>query len=145
DDAGMEPVPPRRCAASGRRLEERARRVPPGADRRAAHAARGQHVVSPQPLSAALLESLVRRVHPSHPRPGARAREAPFGGARSMTAPERAPLIPYVAPQRQIPELTLRALLLGALLSLAFGMVNSYLALKIGLTVSASIPSAVLS
>lgn len=42
-------------------------------------------------------------------------------------------------------ELTPRALLLGALLSLTFGMVNSYLALKIGLTVSASIPSAVLS
>jgi len=62
-----------------------------------------------------------------------------------MAAPEREPLVPYVAPQRQIPELTLRALLLGALLSLAFGMVNSYLALKIGLTVSASIPSAVLS
>ena len=59
--------------------------------------------------------------------------------------PERSPLVPYVAAERRIPELTLRAVLLGALLSLCFGMVNSYLALKIGLTVSASIPSAVLS
>jgi len=44
-----------------------------------------------------------------------------------------------------MPELTMRAVVLGAALSLAFGMVNAYLALKIGLTVSASIPSAVLS
>ena len=55
------------------------------------------------------------------------------------------PLEPYVPADTRMPELTLRAVLLGALLSLTFGMVNSYLALKIGLTVSASIPSAVLS
>lgn len=35
--------------------------------------------------------------------------------------------------------------MLGALLSLTFGMVNAYLGLKVGLTVSASIPSAVIS
>lgn len=52
---------------------------------------------------------------------------------------------PYIAPDRREPELTARALLLGTLLSLAFGMVNAYLALKVGLTVSASIPAAVLS
>ena len=44
-----------------------------------------------------------------------------------------------------MPEFTLRAVVLGIVLSLAFGMVNAYLGLKIGLTVSASIPSAVLS
>ncbi|MEA2626401.1 MAG: hypothetical protein QOD06_2446 [Candidatus Binatota bacterium] len=44
-----------------------------------------------------------------------------------------------------MPELTLRAVTLGAVLSLTFGMVNAYLGLRIGLTVSASIPSAVLS
>ncbi len=58
---------------------------------------------------------------------------------------ERTELIPYVAAETRMAELTPRALVLGALLSLTFGMVNSYLALKIGLTVSASIPSAVLS
>jgi putative OPT family oligopeptide transporter len=58
---------------------------------------------------------------------------------------EPRPLVPYVAPERRVAELTPSAVLLGAVLSLAFGMVNSYLALKIGLTVSASIPSAVLS
>jgi uncharacterized oligopeptide transporter (OPT) family protein len=56
-----------------------------------------------------------------------------------------ASLVPYVAPTERSAELTVRAVVLGALLSLTFGMVNSYLALKIGLTVSASIPSAVLS
>jgi len=58
---------------------------------------------------------------------------------------ERRPLVPYVASETRMAELTPRAILLGAALSLTFGMVNSYLALKIGLTVSASIPSAVLS
>lgn len=58
---------------------------------------------------------------------------------------KRPPLVPYVAPGTRMAELTPRALLLGAILSLTFGMVNSYLALKVGLTVSASIPSAVLS
>jgi putative OPT family oligopeptide transporter len=42
-------------------------------------------------------------------------------------------------------EFTLRAVVLGTVLSVLFGMVNAYLGLKIGLTVSASIPSAVLS
>ena len=43
------------------------------------------------------------------------------------------------------PELTVRAVVLGMVLSAAFGMVNAYLALKVGLTASASIPAAVLS
>lgn len=58
---------------------------------------------------------------------------------------ERAPLVPYVAADQRVPELTVRAVVLGAFLSLTFGMVNAYLGLKVGLTVSASIPSAVIS
>ncbi|MGH8010509.1 MAG: OPT family oligopeptide transporter, partial [Candidatus Binatia bacterium] len=54
-------------------------------------------------------------------------------------------LSPYIRPDQVIPEFTLRAVLLGAFLSLTFGMVNAYLGLKVGLTVSASIPSAVIS
>ena len=54
-------------------------------------------------------------------------------------------LTPYVSSEQTIPEFTLQAVLLGAILSLTFGMVNAYLGLKIGLTVSASIPSAVIS
>src|SRR5262245_60643476 len=55
------------------------------------------------------------------------------------------PLVPYVAADRRLPELTLRAVLLGTVMSVLFGMVNAYLGLKVGLTVSASIPSAVMS
>ena len=53
--------------------------------------------------------------------------------------------IPYISADRTIPEFTVQAVVLGAVLSLTFGMVNAYLGLKVGLTVSASIPSAVIS
>ena len=52
---------------------------------------------------------------------------------------------PYVPAAQTPAELTPRALTLGVLLGLIFGASNVYLALKIGLTVSASIPIAVLS
>ncbi|MGE4093272.1 MAG: OPT family oligopeptide transporter, partial [Candidatus Binatia bacterium] len=52
---------------------------------------------------------------------------------------------PYISASRFVPEFTWRAVLLGAVLSVTFGMVNAYLGLKAGLTVSASIPSAVIS
>lgn len=52
---------------------------------------------------------------------------------------------PYV-PARESPnELTLRAVVLGALLGIVFAASSVYLALKVGLTVSASIPIAVMS
>src|SRR6266496_1483646 len=52
---------------------------------------------------------------------------------------------PYVAASRSPAELTPRSIILGVVLGLIFGASNVYLALKIGLTVSASIPIAVLS
>jgi putative OPT family oligopeptide transporter len=52
---------------------------------------------------------------------------------------------PYVPATESLAELTPRALILGSILGLIFGASNVYLALKIGLTVSASIPIAVLS
>ncbi len=52
---------------------------------------------------------------------------------------------PYVVDETRMPELTIRALLLGALLGLAFGASSVYLGLRVGLTVSASIPIAVIS
>jgi putative OPT family oligopeptide transporter len=52
---------------------------------------------------------------------------------------------PYIAPSQSLAELTARAVALGVVLGLIFGASNVYLALKIGLTVSASIPIAVLS
>src|SRR5256885_3056275 len=52
---------------------------------------------------------------------------------------------PYVAASQSPAELTPRSLVLGVLLGVIFGASNVYLALKTGLTVSASIPIAVLS
>ena len=52
---------------------------------------------------------------------------------------------PFVAASDDRPELTWPALILGALLGIVFGASSLYLFLKIGMTVSASIPVAVLS
>jgi putative OPT family oligopeptide transporter len=52
---------------------------------------------------------------------------------------------PFVADEEQIPELTWFPIIMGALLGIVFGASSMYLVLKVGLTVSASIPVAVLS
>jgi putative OPT family oligopeptide transporter len=52
---------------------------------------------------------------------------------------------PAVLPSENPPELTLRAVLLGALLGIVFGAASTYLALRVGLTTSASVPIAVLA
>ncbi len=52
---------------------------------------------------------------------------------------------PYIAPETIMPELTARALIVGTLLGMVFGASSLYLVLKVGLTVSASIPVAVIS
>jgi putative OPT family oligopeptide transporter len=52
---------------------------------------------------------------------------------------------PYVAPSDERPELTLAPLIMGSLLGIVFGASSLYLLLKVGMTVSASIPVAVLS
>jgi putative OPT family oligopeptide transporter len=52
---------------------------------------------------------------------------------------------PYVPDETNLPELTARALLLGSVLGLLFGASSVYLGLRVGLTVSASIPIAVIS
>ena len=54
-------------------------------------------------------------------------------------------LHPYVADSAKVPEFTIQAVLLGFILSIVFNAANAYLGLKIGLTVSASIPSAIIS
>ncbi|HJQ38366.1 MAG TPA: oligopeptide transporter, OPT family [Thermoanaerobaculia bacterium] len=52
---------------------------------------------------------------------------------------------PYIAPQTVLPELTARAVIVGTILGMIFGASSLYLVLKVGLTVSASIPVAVIS
>lgn len=51
---------------------------------------------------------------------------------------------PKVGPDEVQDELTAQALILGILLSVIFGAANAYLGLKVGMTVSASIPAAVI-
>jgi putative OPT family oligopeptide transporter len=50
-----------------------------------------------------------------------------------------------IAAERSLPELTLRGLILGALITVVFTASNVYLGLKVGLTFSSSIPAAVIS
>ncbi len=52
---------------------------------------------------------------------------------------------PFVPADQEIPEFTPKAVILGAIFGILFGAVTVYLALRAGLTVSASIPIAVLS
>jgi putative OPT family oligopeptide transporter len=52
---------------------------------------------------------------------------------------------PYVPPEKELPEFTLKAIVLGAIAGVIFGAATVYLALKAGLTVSASIPIAVIA
>src|SRR6266566_10022986 len=63
-----------------------------------------------------------------------------------MRAPDAAAdFKPYVPDQARVAEFTPKAVIVGALFGLIFGASTVYLALKAGLTVSASIPIAVLS
>jgi putative OPT family oligopeptide transporter len=55
------------------------------------------------------------------------------------------PFKPYIADSENVAELTVRAVILGAIAGIVFGAVTVYLALRAGLTVSASIPIAVIA
>jgi len=52
---------------------------------------------------------------------------------------------PYIPAPTVLREFTPRAVIVGALLGMVFGMSSLYLVLKVGITVSASIPVAVIS
>lgn len=52
---------------------------------------------------------------------------------------------PYIPADRVLPELTPMSVILGIVLAVVFGGANAYLGLRVGMTVSASIPAAVLS
>jgi len=52
---------------------------------------------------------------------------------------------PLIPANTLIPEVTWKAIILGAIISVVFGVANAYLGLKLGMTVSASIPAAVIS
>jgi putative OPT family oligopeptide transporter len=63
----------------------------------------------------------------------------------STVAPVRSTFKPYVSSSTTLAEFTLKAILLGAVFGLIFGASTVYLGLRAGLTVSASIPIAVLA
>jgi uncharacterized oligopeptide transporter (OPT) family protein len=69
----------------------------------------------------------------AQPPPSSRAADAP----RAFT--------PYVAADQSVAEFTAKAIVLGVLFGLLFGASTVYLGLRAGLTVSASIPIAVLA
>ena len=52
---------------------------------------------------------------------------------------------PYIPADKVVPEFTVTALLIGIPLAIVFGAANAYLGLLVGMTVSASIPAAVIS
>ena len=52
---------------------------------------------------------------------------------------------PYIPPEKSPSELTFSSIIMGVLLAVVFGAANAYLGLRVGMTVSASIPAAVIS
>ena len=58
---------------------------------------------------------------------------------------ENKPFKPYIPADRVTPEITAVSVFTGVVLAVVFGAANAYLGLRVGLTVSASIPAAVLS
>ncbi len=52
---------------------------------------------------------------------------------------------PYIPAEKVTPEITVTSILMGAILAIVFGAANAYLGLRVGMTVSASIPAAVIA
>jgi len=53
--------------------------------------------------------------------------------------------VPYVPAETTMPELTVKALLLGVVMAVVLGAANAYLGMKVGLTVAATFPAAVVA
>ncbi|MGN0329942.1 MAG: OPT family oligopeptide transporter [Kineothrix sp.] len=58
---------------------------------------------------------------------------------------EKKELKPYIPAEKVMPEFTVTSVLMGILLAVVFGAANAYLGLRVGMTVSASIPAAVIA
>ena len=52
---------------------------------------------------------------------------------------------PYIAAEKVTPEMTVTSIIMGVILAVVFGAANAYLGLRVGMTVSASIPAAVIA
>jgi putative OPT family oligopeptide transporter len=62
-----------------------------------------------------------------------------------MPPESRPPVEPYVPADTTLPELTLKALILGILMAVVLGAANAYLGLRAGMTISATFPAAVIA
>ena len=49
---------------------------------------------------------------------------------------------PYIPADKVTPEITITSIVMGIILAIIFGAANAYLGLRVGMTVSASIPAA---
>src|SRR6201995_3508421 len=63
--------------------------------------------------------------------------------ASSASAPGK--VVPYISASKTLPELTAGVIILGSLLSVILAGANAYLGMFAGMTVSASVPAAVIS
>ena len=52
--------------------------------------------------------------------------------------------VPYVPSDSKLPELTIKALILGLIMAVILGAANAYLGLKAGMTIAATYPAAVI-
>ncbi len=66
-------------------------------------------------------------------------------GLSGLTSQDNQTFRPFISADKMLPEFTGTALVIGILLSVIFGAANAYLGLKVGMTISASIPAAVIS
>ena len=66
-----------------------------------------------------------------------KSEQAVAGGAKDFK--------PYIPAEKITPEFTVTSIVMGIILAVVFGAANAYLGLRVGMTVSASIPAAVIS
>ena len=59
-----------------------------------------------------------------------------------MTNPKK--FIPFVAPETSMAEFSVRAVIIGLVMSVVLGAANAYLGLKAGMTIAATYPAAVI-
>ena len=52
---------------------------------------------------------------------------------------------PFIPADKILPEITVTSIIVGMILAVVFGAANAYLGLRVGMTISASIPAAVIS
>ena len=57
---------------------------------------------------------------------------------------EQKPFVPFVSPNSDLPEFTIRALIIGLVMCVVLGAANAYLGLRAGMTIAATYPAAVI-